>query len=78
MFTEKDITWSLRSHDYMSKLDDDASLQVYALVNVEETGQKKAHQKSFEVQKPSLDLRVIIYDYDFKRLLILDNIWTTS
>ncbi|GFO25455.1 protein-glutamine gamma-glutamyltransferase k [Plakobranchus ocellatus] len=55
---ESDLTLEIHTRDYLSKLNPEASLQVYVSLNVDETGQHYARSQAFTLAKPFLTITV--------------------
>ena len=54
----KEVQWVVKGHEYLTLLDEDATLGAYIMGKVEETGQIFTAEDTFWVDKPVLEVEV--------------------
>ena len=57
-----DISLTLKCAEYISNVDSDSHVNIYALASVKETGQKFISQEAVWIEKPHIELKVIVED----------------
>ena len=58
--TASSAEWGLKIEDYINKLDEDAALGIFASAAVVETKQCFSDQDTFHIDKPDLELKVLV------------------